>query len=319
MVEANNSEIDIQNPGLWKLLKDHLGDYPFHLFRSSPVTLYSPYEAIVFSWDILKDAAAEEGRDEKDKLAREDLKALLDILSGGSSGDAKLDKYFRTRDIYLRDGTIQFDDIWTIFPPGTLVYGRPFQNEHQVFIVMYNSGCWPQINRHHRPLTWYLDCWTYDWTGSMFQRTGFRIPFEHFEGQRPITTLPYYPFELHSHRRSIQSSLVERGKRFRQLCTARQGSRLFEYEGESIFDKKGFPGLVQGDEGVRPDTSYVYANAFQDDGDTRAMHPILGISPERRPQLIQAPEESGVFRSSYVSHLASHIGPTVNQVYIDVI
>lgn len=43
----DSSEIEIISLGLWNLLKEHLGDYPYHIFRDSPVTLVSPYEAIV--------------------------------------------------------------------------------------------------------------------------------------------------------------------------------------------------------------------------------------------------------------------------------
>lgn len=38
------SEIDISSPGLWDLMKELLGWYPYHVFRDSPTTLYSPFE-----------------------------------------------------------------------------------------------------------------------------------------------------------------------------------------------------------------------------------------------------------------------------------
>ncbi|KAI2620662.1 P-loop containing nucleoside triphosphate hydrolase protein [Hypomontagnella submonticulosa] len=246
--EEGSSEIDIVNPHLWDLLKEHLGDYPYHLFRASPVTLQSPYEAIVFGWDVLEKAANQDGKDEEDKRAREDLKVLLSILSSGLSGDAKLFKYFKIRDVCLREKTIQFNDLWTLFPPGTMVYGKPFQNEDQVFFVRDNVRPWPEHSDSPPKLSpWELECWTYDWKGEKFQRTGFTLVFEHFVGQRPITALPYYPFEEHPNRDSVRDALIKRGKIFRKLCTADKGSRLFEYDGDAIFGKKGFTGPDDGD------------------------------------------------------------------------
>ena len=91
----NSSEVDITSLDLWALLKEHLGHYPYHIFRDSPVTLSSPYEHIVFQFDELRVESEKVLRDEKDKQARADLALLLDTISGGASGDEKLDKYFK--------------------------------------------------------------------------------------------------------------------------------------------------------------------------------------------------------------------------------
>ncbi|KAJ4854215.1 uncharacterized protein T069G_11194 [Trichoderma breve] len=258
--QEDTSEIDIVNLKLWELLKEHLGSHPFHYFRGSPVTLFSPYEAIVYEWDILVNAAAQPPKDDEDKQARGDLRILLDVISGGSCGDAKLDKYFKVRDLSLKESTVQFDDLWTIFPPGMLVYGKPFQGQDQV-----------------------LDCWTYDWTGLKFQRTAFTLLFEPFEGHKPIKALPYYPFKLKvDEDKSIENVLIERGKRFRSLCTAKEGSQLFEYSGQTIFGKKGFSGL--GDD---------------DDGDTRSR--AMGLEFGHLPRSRRGPMESTGVKSSFVN------------------
>lgn len=246
--DEDSSEIDIVNPRLWDLLKKHLEDYPYHKFRGPSVTIDSPYEAIIFKWDILKKVSAEEPNDPEDRQAREDLGLLLDILSSGSSGDSKLDKYFKNQEAYLREYTVQFDDLWTIFPPGTLVYGKPFQGQDQLFIVQDNTRAWPESgDRPPQLLPWQLRCWTYDWNGVKFQRTSFTLLFEQFEGYRPIESLAYRPFDPDKNG-DIKAKLIERGKIFRRLCTAKEEARLFEYEGDTIFGKKGFTGLVQGDE-----------------------------------------------------------------------
>ncbi|KAK7433891.1 AAA family [Colletotrichum acutatum] len=216
--EDDGSEIEIISEPLWSLLKEHLGDHPYHVFRGSSVPLYSPYEAIIFEWDKLQKAAVQEKGDEEERQARDDLKTLLDVISSGSSGDPNLDNSSISGQSFLRG---------------------------------------PSFMRGDRPqqfLPWELDCWIYDWNGESFQRTAYTLLFEHFDGQKPLNSLPYRPFGHDIDDESLKHKLVDRGKRFRTLCTAKKGNQLFEYSGDAIFGKKGFSGLVQ-DEGVSKHTT----------------------------------------------------------------
>ncbi|KAF5229970.1 hypothetical protein FAUST_10062 [Fusarium austroamericanum] len=253
-----SSEIDIINPGLWTLLKENLGHCPYHTFRDSPVTLESPYESIVYEFDTLVEVAQAEPSDEADKTARDDLNLLLKTISSGSSGDERLDKYFKARPGYKKQKpeTIQFEDLWTVFPPGTLVYGHPFQNQPQVFVVKDCFRPWPwqrpdkRARGGARPDTWELDAWSYDWIDGSFSRCLFVINFDHFEGHLPLTSLPYYPFELHPQLEAKKAELIERGRVFRKICEAKQGSKLFEYRGRALLEKKGLSISNQDMEGL---------------------------------------------------------------------
>ncbi|RYP63752.1 hypothetical protein DL769_006879 [Monosporascus sp. CRB-8-3] len=69
----NNSEIDIISPDLWALLKKHLGHYPYHIFRDSPVTLYSPYEPIIFQFEELREEAKKPTENENEKQKPETI------------------------------------------------------------------------------------------------------------------------------------------------------------------------------------------------------------------------------------------------------
>lgn len=239
--QENDSEVDIKNPALWDLLKEILGHFPNHIFRGTPVTLESPYEAFVFNWESLQEAAEAPPTDERDRQAREDLKSLLDIISGGSSGDGKLDAYFKARGAYREKGMIGFEHLWTIFPPGKLIWGNPFQKQDQLFVVQDSVNNWPvRSYRGGRFKLWTLNCWTYDWNGENFQRTLFQVEFESFDGHRPLNSLQFYPFELHLERQKVTEQLIKRGKEFRKLCLAPEGLRLFQYDGNTIFSMKGF-------------------------------------------------------------------------------
>lgn len=248
-----SSEIDIKNMELWSLLKKHLGHYPYHIFRDLPVIIYSPFEPIVLHFDRLKEVAedAKRAEDEEERKAGEDLELLLNTISSGSSGDEQLDKYFKMRPGYKKQSpeTIQFEDLWTVFTPGMLVYGKPFQDQDQVFVVKDNNATWPwrEDSRRGGPklLPWELEAWSYDWNSGSFSRTQYKLKFEEFDGHKPLTSLPFYPFNLHGDYEAVRTKLIERGRRFREICEANKNSRLFVYRGKTIMEKKGFLGASQ--------------------------------------------------------------------------
>ena len=55
--EGGDGEIEINDLGLWKPLKDLLRHYPYHAFQGDPVSLYSPYEPLILNWEKLESAA----------------------------------------------------------------------------------------------------------------------------------------------------------------------------------------------------------------------------------------------------------------------
>ncbi|KAF2973235.1 hypothetical protein GQX73_g380 [Xylaria multiplex] len=253
----DSSEIDITSLDLWNLLKKHLRWYPYHIFSDSPKVLYSPFEPIVFSWDKLLEEASK-GEQDNNEDARDDLKLLLDTISGGSSGDKRLDKFFTMRDSYRsqQPEKVQFTDLWTIFAPGTLIYGKPFQNEDQVFVVKDSTMAWPRQEEGSEDYSpWSLEAWSYDRKDDSFGRSTYVLRFEHFVGHLPLTALPYYPFNLHEDYDLVRTKLIERGKLFQKYCNANDGSRMFDYKGDAISEKKGFSGMRSEEDQHEPRSS----------------------------------------------------------------
>lgn len=250
--DENYGEIRITDIFLWELLKSLLGHYPNHIFRGPPVPLRSPYEPLIFHWETLKNAAKKKGNDENDTQARQDLNLLLDTIASGS-GDPRLDQYLRSLESTNEESIITFETLWTLFPPGTLIYGRPFQGQDQVFVVKSNIKPWPRIRGRRRDdVSWSLLCWVYDWDGKSFHRMCLRLEIEPFEGHKPVTWLPYYPLDFHPDRESIRNGLIERGKKYRKLCTAKEGSRMFTYKGQAIMGKKGILGVSSDSDNASP-------------------------------------------------------------------
>lgn len=244
--EENESEIEIISENLWNLLKQLLGHWPGHTFDGAPVVLFSPFEPIVFYWDELQKAAEKETPDANEKQARGDLKLLLDTISN-ASGDAKLDKYFKTRKSNMDQRIVTYEALWTIFPPGTIIYGRFFQGEDQVLLVYENYRLWP---RYAHDGEWSLVAWTYDWDGKMFKRSPVKLSIENFDGHKAISSLTFFPLRLHENSEGVEKMLIERGRKFRNYCTTKNADRMFDYGGQAIFEQRGFSGAQDDDDRV---------------------------------------------------------------------
>ncbi|KAJ8071027.1 hypothetical protein OCU04_001375 [Sclerotinia nivalis] len=200
-------------------------------------------------WDDLQAAAEEETEEAIEKEARGDLKLLLETISSGS-GDAKLDKYFKSRKSNMYQKTVTYETLWTIFPPGTLVYGRFFQGEDQMLLIYDNFRVWPRQDDDD----WSLLAWTYDWDGRMFKRSPVKLSIESFEGQKAISSLAFFPIHFHDDSEGVKQRLIERGRRFRHYCTTKDADRMFDYEGQAIFEQRGFS-AAQGDDDRDEDAS----------------------------------------------------------------
>lgn len=190
------SELEIVGKELHDLLQEKLMHHPYHMILGD--TMSAPFEPLIQNWDKLERVASKPGKDEKDQIARSDLKLLLDTIKDGA--DSRLDDYFKIRDSLKASKSITYDTLWTIFPPGTLVYSAPFLKLDQIFIVHDNRRTWPMSSgsRSSKTSSWSLKCWTYDWNGTAFQRYGIDLFIEEFSGAKPISSLAVHPMDDHA-------------------------------------------------------------------------------------------------------------------------
>lgn len=260
------SVITIDDDGLRALLLHVLAHHPW-LSHPATVAFVSLYEPIVHNWSLLNAFANNDISDPAVSDLHEQLKinppgSLLAPLTGGgnlekAAADLKLlldevrrtpglESYFSgTREMQEKSDTVSFEYLWTIFPPGELVFSSAFMERPQAFIVKYcTADC---LRPNNSTKVWILECWTYDWNGTAFCRVPVEFSFEDFKGTRSITSLPCYPLKLHRPSQDdVQSTggsesgeamkqrLIKRGERFRELCLKRKGRQMFDYEGDVL-------------------------------------------------------------------------------------
>ncbi|KAI1176692.1 hypothetical protein F4777DRAFT_545620 [Nemania sp. FL0916] len=239
--ELSASEVDVAFPPLQRLL-GHITSkwgWPSIVTKCS-----SPYSSLIYSWDEAQweAIAIKDGESDETKQARNDLKELLRIIST-SSGDVRLDRYFNNRQAFLSEGTITHDALWTLFPPGTLIVGRPCHDETQIFVV---DSCDGFVSDED---TFEIICYSFDWNGFKFGKVPFSIGISGWGGDRKtITGLPFYPLRFYEEdglapdksKERLEKELIERGKEYVKFCLAEKGKQMFNYvDGDAYFHRNG--------------------------------------------------------------------------------
>ncbi|KAL8647692.1 MAG: hypothetical protein Q9210_005401 [Variospora velana] len=224
------TDVEIRPGPLADILRDSLKHYPDFPLHDRLMSFSAPFNCFVHNWTKLQ--AKADGDGDKQSTASKDLKQLLEHISA----TAELTPYFQDLHPAKNSKKINFQFLWTIFPPGCLIYSKPVMGEDQVLLLqladenkLEDSGKKGLI----------LTCWAYDWNGETFNRVAYDLEIESFDDAKHINMLDHYPLEYHRELKKVRSDLIERGKKYRNLCVPESGVQLFDYDGISIEDQKG--------------------------------------------------------------------------------
>jgi hypothetical protein len=142
-------EATIYCPNLRRVLEVELHHCPFIHWSGPRLRFRTPFYPLIHNWDRLHIAA--------ERLAAEPgcgshLKRLLEKVRSSVRVKSYLDHLEQS----LSEGTIQWDDLGKLFPPGEMVFAT-VSNEPRVFRI-HNTGV---DDRRDEPLTFILYCWSY--------------------------------------------------------------------------------------------------------------------------------------------------------------
>jgi len=142
------SAVEVTGSSLENLLRTELNDYPGH-FGDDRLFFDHIFIKIIYNWGRLSEIA-EHGLGYSAEVV-EDLNLLLNHVKRSF----ELKEYFEKREINRRNRVVAFDHLWTLFPPGELVYAEPF-GQPQLFVVRAIDD--RSVYDH---CFFVVDCWSY--------------------------------------------------------------------------------------------------------------------------------------------------------------
>lgn len=261
------SILTIEDDGLKALLYYFLSHHP-SCSHWEQMSFASKFEPLIHNWSRLNDlvengisdatvenfSAAPSSRcvPLKDANVRNQAIAYLKELLQQVKETPGLETYFNgARETQDKVDSITFEYLWTIFPPGEVVISRAFMGRPQAFIVKESQDKFRTPRRSSERL-WNLECWSYDWNGAEFDRVPVIFTFQEYKGPKSISTLSCFPIKYYkgasdndSHLgkvdtpQALEKALIQRGKRFRELCLKKEGSQHFEYNGFALTRGEG--------------------------------------------------------------------------------
>ncbi|KAL8985101.1 MAG: hypothetical protein Q9177_004526 [Variospora cf. flavescens] len=224
---AVSRNVEIRPGPLADILRDSLNHYPNFPLHDTLMSFSAPFSCFVYNWTKLQ--AEADGDGDKQSTANNDLKQLLEHISA----TAELTPYFQDFHTAKDSTTINFRYLWTIFPPGCLIYSKPVMGEDQVLLLQLADDNKLEDSAKRGLI---LTCWAYDWNGETFNRVAYDLEIESFDDTKAINMLDHYCVEYHRDPKKVRSDLIERGKKYRYLCVPKNAIQLFDYGGINIED-----------------------------------------------------------------------------------
>lgn len=132
---------------------------------------------------------------------------------------------------FLPKRLITFPLLWALFPPNVLAVGQDeFKQTFAFFVREVFEGEDQQGNAFLS-----LNCAYLDHDGEALKElTGFTLKIYGFEGARGITSLPYYPLDMHEHPEQLKQYLLKNARAAMKV----HGRHLVEYTGHALREGK---------------------------------------------------------------------------------
>lgn len=250
---GKSSSLEIFNRNLQDLLIkvfSHRSSYTLH---ADFMRITSPFEPMIYNWAQLESEVVQDSNNEEEKVSRSALGKILELIKE-KSDDSMVNGYFAIRDSLIKSNSITYEYLWTLFQPNTIVYGRPFLDKDQLFMVdqpvdldwQSNSSPIMHDSTSSKAPWGSLKCWMYDWDEGGYIRRSTILQIPPFSGSKLITDLPYYPFCYHEEPLKIKGNLRRRGISYRQYCksqaTIQKGKTRemrLTYDGMAVIHKSG--------------------------------------------------------------------------------
>ncbi|KAL0936383.1 uncharacterized protein CTRU02_208598 [Colletotrichum truncatum] len=191
--------IEVRHAATRKVLIDVFSPYDDIVQDIKYLSFLAPFHQFYWRWEHFERAVAEEQDEEVKKI----LLTLKWIVK------RELAEAFAVSRELTSHGVINYKYLWTLFPPGELVYSND-EDDHRFFVVQ--SMSWTQVNNYNLLLTYV------DWNGTNFGTSSKSQGLWNFIGTQKINSLDIFPAKYLKNFEGMRTKLTERGRKFASLA-----------------------------------------------------------------------------------------------------
>lgn len=220
--------IVVQSHVLKEILGDVLRGYPGINTKLERVEFKAPFECFVHRWDAFELARKELGESKDDSQAKEHFNLFWDLI------EEELCETIREKLDHVANGVVTFDNIWTIFEPGCLIFGRDEDHDR---IYKFSVGNYT-VDQNRNPV-YSLACQYIDYDGDHFGYGSELLAIRSFIGTAKITSFKAFPLDFHPKIDAMKEMLLARGRLFETY----KGYHFKYYNG--IATGQGFCGKIR--------------------------------------------------------------------------
>lgn len=230
--------IVVHSPLVKAVLQKVFSGFPDLVIDLDELIFDAPFAPFFHRWDDFSKAVKEE----QDPRTKSHLQLLYDAL------DSELQKPIQRHNDLVRSKAIDFELLWTLFTPGTLMYSH--DEGHDRLYETSDCEYWQDLSG----MKFTVRCDMIDWDGEKFGKVTLSENISKFRGTRKITTLPSYPLKFHAKAEEIKKKCIERGTRFQELsgvnCKDYKGTAIefTKYSVQTVRSKRALEGRIMLDE-----------------------------------------------------------------------
>lgn len=204
--------LQVNSQHLKDILRTTIADYPGVSFQTQAVTIDAPYHSL-FHYrheisSVRKDLTDEEAIAHLDLLIKFINETFKDTIADTEN--------------HLEQGLVTYANLWTIFRPGSILYGQILGQPRAFILNSYAYSCQPPALQ--------LNVNFVDFDGSTFGRRHTQLEIDAFSGAQKIRGFGAYPLSMHADELAMKKRLTDRGRQFESLA----GMHFRYYKGIGI-------------------------------------------------------------------------------------
>ena len=220
--------LKVQSPLLRDVIRSVFAGYPGVSADVDELVFEAPFRPLFYRLRELKtalsDLRAEEAQSgEADTATKQSILQHLQLFDAVVSKE--LGHAVKAYVNFTSKGAITFEQLWSLYPPGSLVYAPSFgpADDGQIFKVRDEVV----YNDNGRKLS--IPCAYVDWDGDKFGWVTTQLEVLIFSGAKMIVDLAAVPMEFHPLKESLVVRMTERGRNWESLA----GMHYRTYDGRA--------------------------------------------------------------------------------------